>query len=78
MRTFLMVVEVIVSILLILSVIFQSSKTAGMGSGVSGAADQSFGGRETGLDGFLSKCTIILGIIFAVLSLILGAYLNQY
>ena len=49
-----------------------------MGSGVSGAADQSFGGRETGLDGFLSKCTIILGIIFAVLSLILGAYLNQY
>ncbi|MDU6269245.1 MAG: preprotein translocase subunit SecG, partial [Veillonella sp.] len=27
---------------------------------------------------FLSKCTIILGIIFAVLSLVLGAMINQF
>lgn len=73
-----MILEVIVSILLILAVIFQSSKTPGMGSSVAGGAEQSFGGKETGLDGLLSKCTIVLGIIFAVLSLVLGVYLGQY
>ena len=74
---FLMIVEVIVSILLIVVVVAQNSKNAGMG-GVSGAADSSFGGKARGVDGFLSRCTIILGIIFAVLSLVLGAMINQF
>lgn len=71
-----MVLEIIVSILLIVVVIAQTSKSSGMGA-VSGAADSTFGGKERGLDGFLSRCTIILGIIFAVLSLVLGAMINQ-
>ena len=75
---FLMIVEVIVSILLIVVVVAQNSKNAGMGGAVSGAADSSFGGKQRGLDAFLSKCTIILGIIFAVLSLVLGAMINQF
>jgi len=49
-----------------------------MGGAVSGAADSSFGGKARGVDGFLSRCTIILGIIFAVLSLVLGAMINQF
>ncbi|MDU5707936.1 MAG: preprotein translocase subunit SecG [Veillonella sp.] len=64
MTNFLMIVEVIVSILLIVVVVAQNSKNAGMGGAVSGAADSSFGGKQRGLDAFLSKCTIILGIIF--------------
>ena len=60
---FLMIVEVIVSILLIVVVVAQNSKNAGMGGAVSGAADSSFGGKQRGLDAFLSKCTIILGLI---------------
>ena len=75
---FLMIVEVIVSILLIVVVVAQNSKNAGMGGAVSGAADSSFGGKQRGLGAFLSKCTIILGIIFAVLSLVLGAMINQF
>ena len=59
-------------------VVAQNSKNAGMGGAVSGAADSSFGGKQRGLDAFLSKCTIILGIIFAVLSLVLGAMINQF
>ena len=70
--------EIIVSILLIVVVIAQTSKSSGMGGAVSGAADSTFGGKERGLDGFLSRCTIILGIIFAVLSLVLGAMINQF
>ena len=72
---FLMIVEVIVSIVVVVA---QNSKNAGMGGAVSGAADSSFGGKQRGLDAFLSKCTIILGIIFAVLSLVLGAMINQF
>ena len=49
-----------------------------MGGAVSGTADSSFGGKARGLDGFLARCTIFLGIIFAVLSLVLGAMINQY
>ncbi|MDU7842564.1 MAG: preprotein translocase subunit SecG, partial [Veillonella sp.] len=60
MTNFLMIVEVIVSILLIVVVVAQNSKNAGMGGAVSGAADSSFGGKQRGLDAFLSKCTIIL------------------
>ena len=75
---FLMILEVIVSILLIVVVVAQNSKSSGMGGAVSGAADSSFGCKARGVDGFLSRCTIILGIIFAVLSLVLGAMINQF
>ena len=42
---FLMVLEIIVSILLIVVVIAQTSKSSGMGGAVSGAADSTFGGK---------------------------------
>ena len=76
MQTVFMVLEVIVSILLIIVVLLQESKMQGMGGAVSGAASQTFGGKERGLQGLLKKLTIILGIIFAVLSLFLGATIN--
>lgn len=75
-RNFLMFVEVVVSILLIVVVVLQTSKSAGMGA--VGGSNDSFGGKERGLDGFLSKCTIYLAIIFGVFSLWLGIYLNHY
>ena len=79
---FLMIVEVIVSILLIVVVVAQNSKNAGMGGAVSGAADSSFGGKQRGLDAFLSKCTIILGIkpalqAFSFFILIRGCRLEE-
>lgn len=77
-RNFLMFAEVVVSVLLILVVVMQSSKSAGMGGSVGGASDSVFGGKARGMDGLLSRLTIILGVIFAVLSLGLGIYLNQY
>ena len=62
-RNFLMFAEVVIAILLIMVVVLQSSKSAGMGGAVSGAADSVFGGKARGIDGLLSKCTIVLGII---------------
>lgn len=72
-----MMAEVIVSVLLIVVVVMQSSKAAGMGA-VSGAADSVFGGKARGMDGLLSKLTVILSVIFAALSLWLGFYLNKF
>lgn len=77
MQTFLMVVEVIISILLIVVVVLQSSKSAGMGA-VSGSADSVFGGKAQGVDGILSKLTIILALVFAVFSLWLDVFLNSF
>lgn len=77
MKSALMYVEVIVSVLLIIVVVAQSSNSSGMGA-VSGAADSVFGGKQRGLDGLLSRMTIILAIIFALLSLWLDILLNTY
>lgn len=78
MKSFLMLVEVVIAILLILAVVFQSSKSAGMGGAISGGADTIFGGKSRGIDALLAKCTVVLGIIFAVLSLVLGKMLNSF
>ena len=75
---FLMIVEVIVSILLIVVVVAQNSKKRRHGWCCFWCSRLFFGGKQRGLDAFLSKCTIILGIIFAVLSLVLGAMINQF
>ena len=71
MRDFLMVVEIIISILLIVVVVAQTGKSAGMGGAVSGAADSVFGGKERGVDGFLSRCTVVLATLFILVSLAL-------
>ena len=72
MRDFLMVVEIIISILLIVVVV------AGMGGAVSGAADSVFGGKERGVDGFLSRCTVVLATLFILVSLALDLVLSSY
>ncbi len=77
MGTFLMIIEVIIAILMIIVVVAQEGKSAGMGA-VSGGGDSVFGGKTRGVDAFLSKVTIILALIFAVFSLWLDVVLNTY
>ena len=78
MRDFLMVVEIIISILLIVVVVAQTGKSAGMGGAVSGGADSVFGGKERGVDGFLSRCTVVLATLFVLVSLALDLVLSSY
>ena len=75
---FFTILEVIVSILLIVVVVAQNSKSSRHGRCCFWCGRLLFGGKARGVDGFLSRCTIILGIIFAVLSLVLGAMINQF
>lgn len=78
MITVLEIVDVILALLIIGVVVAQKSKTQGMGAGFGGGADDLFGSRARGMDALLSKVTIFLAIIFAVVTLILGKLLNSY
>jgi preprotein translocase subunit SecG len=76
--TVLEILVVILSLVPIGVVVAQKSKTQGMGAGFGGGAEDLFGSRARGMDAFLSKMTIILSILFAVLTLILGRLMNTY
>ena len=61
---------VIVSISLIVIVLLQSGKSAGLSGAISGGAEQLFGKQKVrGIDAVLHKATIILAILFFVLTI---------
>jgi len=69
--TFLLIVHVIVSILLMLVILMQASKGGGLSGTFGGAGGSSlFGGR--GAATFLSKVTTGLAIAFMVISVVIG------
>lgn len=72
MRETLMVVEAFLAIVLIACVVFQSGKSAGLSGSIAGGAETIFGGKAKGLDVLLSKATMVIGILFAVVTLILA------
>lgn len=72
METTLMILEAIICIALIACVVMQSGKSAGMSGSIAGGAETIFGGKAKGLDLILSKATIVLGTLFAVVTLILA------
>jgi len=72
MYTFLMVLMLIVSILLILSVLLQEGNSDGLSGSIAGGAEQLFGEkRGRGYQGILQKITIVTSVAFVVLSLVL-------
>lgn len=70
LETFLLVLDGIVSIGIIVTVLMQSGK-AGLGS-TFGGSDGSFMGKGNDKDTILSKATLVLGILFAVITTILA------
>ena len=67
-----MILDAIICLALIASVILQSSKSAGMGGSISGGADAVFGGKAKGIDALLAKATMVLGELFAIITLIIA------
>lgn len=78
MKIFLISMAMIISVLLILVIVLQEAKTAGMGAAVGGSSDSFFGGKARGKDAVLSKFTVIFGVLFAVICIGLGRYLNTF
>jgi preprotein translocase subunit SecG len=70
MHTFLVTLLVIVCIGLIVVVLLQSGKSAGLSGAISGGAEQLFGKQKArGIDAVLHRMTIVLSILFFVLTI---------
>lgn len=65
----LMILDAVLCIALIASVVLQSGKSAGMSGSIAGGAETIFGGKKKGIDELLAKATMILGALFAVVTL---------
>jgi len=70
LKTILFVFHFILAIGIIVTVLMQSGRSAGLSGAIAGGAETFFG-KKKGLDELLSKLTVYLGIIFAVVSLTL-------
>lgn len=61
---------VIVSLALIVVVLLQSGKSAGLSGAISGGAEQLFGKQKArGIDLYLHRTTIVLSVLFFILTI---------
>ena len=75
MKTFLMILLAIASIILIASVLLQSGKSAGLSGSIAGGAEQLFGKKKSkGYEAILAKVTAIGAVAFIVLALVIVAF----
>ena len=73
LKTILIVVQIIVSLVLIVSVLMQSGKQAGLSGSIAGGAETFFGkNKARTLDGLLSRLTTVMAILFIVISFVLS------
>lgn len=71
MITGLMILDAVICIVLIATVVMQSGKSAGMSGSIAGGAETIFGGKKKGIDETLAKGTMILGALFAIVTMVL-------
>jgi preprotein translocase subunit SecG len=71
MLTVLMIIDALVAIALIASVLGQEAKSAGMG-GMGGGADTVFSGKARGMDALLARVTVVLAILFAIITMVIA------
>lgn len=76
MVIFLEILEAVLSIALIAVVVLQSGKGGGLSGAIGGGAEGAIGGKKRGLDEYLAKITMILGLLFAVVALFLVRLMN--
>ena len=68
------IVLLIASIILTVSILLQSSNSAGLSGSIGGGAEQLFGKkRSSGYDAILSKISTVTAILFILISLVLVA-----
>lgn len=74
MKTALMVLLAIASIIMIVSVLLQSSNSDGLSGSIAGGAEQLFGKKKSrGYEAILSKITVVSAVLFICLSLAIVA-----
>jgi preprotein translocase subunit SecG len=75
MHAFVVTLLVIVSIGLILVVLLQSGKSAGLSGAISGGAETLFGKQKArGIDLILHRITIVLAVLFIILAVLVAYF----
>jgi preprotein translocase subunit SecG len=75
MHALVLTLLVIVSIGLILVVLLQSGKSAGLSGAISGGAEQLFGKQKArGLDLILHRITVVLAVLFIILAVLVAYF----
>ena len=73
LRTVLMIIQVIASLVLIGSILMQSGKSAGLSGSITGGAEQLFGKQGRGYEAVLTKVTTAGAVLFIIVAIILVA-----
>ncbi|MBQ0078994.1 MAG: preprotein translocase subunit SecG [Eubacterium sp.] len=74
MSLVLKIVLALASVILIISILLQSSNSAGLSGSIGGGAEQLFGKKKSqGYEGILNKISTVTAVIFIVVSLVLVA-----
>lgn len=71
MFIFLCILELLVAIGLTISILMQSSKSAGLSGSIAGGAETFFG-KKKGMDEKLSRISTVLGVAFFVIPIIIA------
>ncbi|MCU9593194.1 preprotein translocase subunit SecG [Caldibacillus thermolactis] len=75
MQTLLIVLLIIDCLALVAVVLLQSGKSAGLSGSIAGGAEQLFGKQKArGLDAILQRTTVVLSILFFVLTILLAYF----
>ena len=73
MKTALIVVQIIVSLVLVVIVLLQESKSAGLSGSIAGGAETFFGkNKGRSMDSILKKITAVAAVIFLITSVLLS------
>ncbi|MFB4158874.1 preprotein translocase subunit SecG [Geomicrobium sp. JSM 1781026] len=76
MTTVLTILLIINAIALITVVLLQSGRSAGLSGAISGGAEQLMGKQKArGIEAFLSKSTVVLAILFFVITVLLAYFI---
>ncbi|QQE74017.1 preprotein translocase subunit SecG [Brevibacillus composti] len=69
---------IIASIGLIIVVLLQSGKSAGLSGAIGGGAEQLMGKQKArGIDALLNKLTVVFATLFMIFSILLGYFLKS-
>lgn len=72
MLTVLMILQMLCALALIVTVLMQSSKSAGLSGSIAGGAETFFG-KKKGMDELFAKLSIVAAVLFLALTLLLAA-----
>lgn len=78
LNTIVTIIHVILSVVLIAVVLFQSGKQAGLSGSIGGGAETFFGkNKARTLDGMLEKATAVVAILFVATSIVLALFIGK-